>query len=249
MPGFNDLFSDEITFTNSTHSKLPLDNKQIITGNAELFNDTRIKWAEKQIGGFNGKNIIELGPLEGGHTYMVEKMGASSITAIEANTRAYLKCLITKEIFDLKKVKFLLGDFNKYFEQYEESFDICLALGVLYHSTEPGKLLALIAAKSKAIVLWTHYYDKNNISEQHRKKFKSEEKLEINGYKYTAHKYMYQDALSWSGFCGGAMPFSYWIKREDIIGILKHSGYRNIIMGPEEPNHVNGSALTLVALE
>ncbi len=36
-------------------------------------------------------NILELGPLEGAHTYQLR------ILAIEANAEAFLKCLVVKE--------------------------------------------------------------------------------------------------------------------------------------------------------
>ena len=62
----------------------------------------RGEWSLAEIGGAKGKNVLELGPLEGGHTYMFHQAGAESIIAIEANTRAYLKCLIAKEIFGLE---------------------------------------------------------------------------------------------------------------------------------------------------
>lgn len=85
--------------------------------------------------------VLELGPLEAGHTYMLEKMGARSIVAVEANSRAYLKCLIVKELFELKRAKFLLGDFVAYLKNNTRHFDLCLASGVLYHMQNPAELL------------------------------------------------------------------------------------------------------------
>jgi hypothetical protein len=38
------------------------------TGGADLFNDSRIRWVERQLGSFQDKRVLELGPLEGGHT-------------------------------------------------------------------------------------------------------------------------------------------------------------------------------------
>ena len=55
-------------------------------GTAALFEDGRIAWAEQQFGGFNARRILELGPLECGHTYMLHERGAESIVSIEANT-------------------------------------------------------------------------------------------------------------------------------------------------------------------
>jgi len=76
-----------------------------------LFEDGRIDWALSILGGVYGKNIIELGPLEGGHTYQLLKAGASHVTALEANTYCLLKCLIVKEILHLERASLLLGNF------------------------------------------------------------------------------------------------------------------------------------------
>lgn len=101
-------------FQGEWSSKLPSQAGELRAGQISLFEDGRILWAEKKVGGFEGCKIIELGPLEAGHTYMLEKRAANSILAIEANTRAYLKCLIVKEILNLERSRFLPGDFVKY---------------------------------------------------------------------------------------------------------------------------------------
>src|SRR5205814_564703 len=95
-------------FAREWASKLPEEFEYLRAGNVPLFQDSRIEWAGERLG-LKGKSILELGPLEGGHTYMLEKMGAESIVAIEANTKAFLKCLIIKEILDLKSARFLCG--------------------------------------------------------------------------------------------------------------------------------------------
>src|SRR4030088_3592936 len=55
-------------FKDSWYSRLPdMDGDVIATGATPLFDDARIRWAAEQAGGFEGKTILELGPLEGGH--------------------------------------------------------------------------------------------------------------------------------------------------------------------------------------
>jgi SAM-dependent methyltransferase len=77
--------------------------------------------------------VLELGPLEGGHSFMFERLGAREVIAIEANPRAYLKCLIIKELLDLRRVRFLCGDFLEYLRADGTDFDLVFASGVLYH--------------------------------------------------------------------------------------------------------------------
>ena len=69
---------------------------------------------------------------------MMQKAGASKVISVEANNREFLKCLIVKQMLDLKNVKFLFGDFNRYLEQQERRFDVVVASGVLYHMTNPS---------------------------------------------------------------------------------------------------------------
>lgn len=82
-----------------------------------MFDDNRIHWTDEQIGGFKNKNVLELGPLEAGHTYLIEKLGASSVLGIESNARAYLKCLVVKEVMGMTKSHFLLGDFVPFLKE------------------------------------------------------------------------------------------------------------------------------------
>ncbi len=55
-------------------------------GGIPLFEDGRIIDAIQQFGGVEGMRVLELGPLEGAHSYMMELYGAASVTAVESNT-------------------------------------------------------------------------------------------------------------------------------------------------------------------
>src|SRR5262245_33426009 len=98
-------------------SLLPAPLSALRAGPLPLFDDPRISRFLSQIGGVAGKSVLELGPLEGGHSYMIDRAGASSIISVEANTRAFMKCLIVKELVGLPRVQFLCGDFVAYLEE------------------------------------------------------------------------------------------------------------------------------------
>ena len=147
-------------FADGWASNLPeINGVALKAGSAKLFDDERIRWANEGVGGFHGMKVLELGPLEGGHSYMLQEMGADSILAIEANSRQFLKCLIVKELYRLDKCEFLLGDFVKYMESAPEKFDFCLASGVLYHMEKPIELISLISRITDRTLIWTQYYD------------------------------------------------------------------------------------------
>ncbi|MEH2069893.1 MAG: class I SAM-dependent methyltransferase [Nostoc sp.] len=236
-------------FKNEWSSKLPAPLADLKAGSVPLFEDPRIDWAASQLGGIQGKTVLELGPLEAGHTYMLECLEAASIVSIEANTRAYLKCLIIKEILDLKKTHFLCGDFVEYLRNTQTKFDVCIASGVLYHMNNPAELIGLIAKCTDQIFIWTHYYDKNIILTKPnlRHKFVGSSQSNYDGFKHTLYRYEYERALEWSGFCGGNESNSQWMSRDDILASLKHFGLKDIQISFEAPDHPNGPSFALAA--
>jgi hypothetical protein len=217
-------------------------------GRAGLFEDQRIRFFQHQCGGFAGKRVLELGPLEGGHTYMLACGGAASITAIEGNRSAFLKCLIVQNALKFD-ADFILGDFRLFLEACTETYDFILASGVIYHMTEPWLLLHDITRCARAIGIWTHYYDAAVIAARDdlKVKFAAEPIAKRVGVReIRAYKQSYFDAISWGGFCGGAAPHSYWLERGDIIGLLQDAGFR-VEIGDDTPNHQNGPAMTVFA--
>ena len=235
-------------FEGEWSSRLP-DSCGLVTrpGNARLFEDERITWAEEGLGGFFGKRVLELGPLEGGHSYMLQKAGAESILAIEANTRAYLKCLCIKDLLSLDRVDFRLGDFVPYLEDTSDRFDLVIASGVLYHMERPVELLASLARVTDRLFLWTHYYDQDVIQARRelKSKFARVRKAKCEGFSYEYSTQSYNEALGWRGFCGGPASTSKWLTRESLDGALKHFGFTRLQYGFEEPEHVNGPSLAV----
>ena len=231
-------------------SKFPPPYEQLQAGNALLFEDARIMWCISEVeGGIEGKRVLELGPLEGGHTYMLEHYGAASIIAVEANTRAYLKCLITKEILNLQRAQFLCGDFVEYLKMNEQRVDFCLASGVLYHMINPVELLTLISKVTDAVMIWTHYYDYNVLSKRpdFADKFPLSTTGDYEGFRHTLYRFQYHTALNYQGFCGGSNEYSNWLSREDILACLKHLGFNRLKINFEDKNHPNGPCFTVLA--
>ena len=215
-------------------------------GFAGLFDDERIRWAAGHLGGFEGKKICELGPLEGGHSYMLEQMGAQRVVAVEANGKAYLRCLITKEICKLKTVEYLLGDFNLYLEGCDTVFDGVIASGTLYHQTDPTRMIEAICKASNSVYLWTMYFDEEKIrkNELVGKKFGPVVKKEISGKEVSFYTYSYGDALDWEGFCGGGEKTSFWLDEQGITYLFEQNGFGLIAKRDEE--NPNGPAISMV---
>lgn len=219
-------------------------------GPAALFEDARINWLSSAIGGFRNKEILELGPLEAGHTYMMHREGAKSITAIEANSRSYLKCLCIKEIFSLDRARIVYADAMAYTTESSEQFDLCVASGILYHMTEPVEFIRNVARMSKTVFLWTHYYDESLKERQNlARQFDEPHEIEVDGKTYTVCKRNYEEALKWAGFCGGSKPWALWLTRDSLMQALQLCGMQVKSISFDAIDHPNGPSLALVATQ
>jgi 2-polyprenyl-3-methyl-5-hydroxy-6-metoxy-1,4-benzoquinol methylase len=238
-------------FKGEWSSRMPAETGLVTSpGQAGLFDDPRIAWAGQMFQGFEGKSVLELGPLEGGHSYMMQQAGASKVIAVEANNRAFLKCLIVKQILNLTNVQFLFGDFNRYLEQEERLFDIVIASGVLYHMTNPVRALNLMSSASRNLMLWTHYFDQKEIEERGLSSFYAPvESRSYAGLNISLAKKSYLEAVKWEGFCGGAHDYAYWLTRDSLLALLKHYGFKRIEIAFDSPDHPNGPALALCAMK
>ncbi len=238
-----DLFKGEWS------SKLPhVGHADLISGNAELFNDNRIKLLNEYFP-LENKNILELGPLEAGHTYMMHQLGAASILAVESNARSYLKCLIVKELYKLNKAHFILGDALEYMKEGPQHFDLCVASGILYHSVTPHLFIEACTKTSSHVFMWTHYYDPETMSAYPtlEGKFVPGPQIPYKELELNTWKFNYLASLDWPGFCGGPEPHSLWISKEDIFEIFNMNGFANIHTFFEDPTHPLGPNICFMA--
>jgi hypothetical protein len=239
-----DIFKGEWT------SKFPPPHDGLSAGAMPIFQDGRLIWAIQQLGGVYDKNILELGPLEGAHSYILERFGAASVTAVEANSRAYLKCLITKEIFNLARTRLLCGDFVEYLAQTDRRFDLIVASGVLYHMTNPLRLLELLATHTDRLYLWTHYFDQAIIAAKPylQTRFRSQVDVQIRGVTVTEYRQDYLHSLQVAGYTGGSHEFSTWLSREGILAVLRELGFSHFEFAYEMPDHPHGPCFSLIAV-
>ena len=219
-------------------------------GPAGLFEDDRIIWAERVLGGFSGNEVLELGPLECAHSYMLHERGAKAVTSIEANSRAFLKCLCVKQLFKLDRVDVRLGDFVAFLRENKKKFDLTIASGVLYHMQEPVEVLDLICRSADRFFIWTHYYDPQVIAANKNlsPKFEGLKNSTYEGFSYEFSRQAYKQALGWAGFCGGPEEHSVWLTRASILEFLKSRGFSRVEIAFEDKNHQNGPSFALCGI-
>jgi protein-L-isoaspartate O-methyltransferase len=228
-------------------SRFPPPFDQLDAGESPLFEDPRMHWCIDRLG-ITGSSVLELGPLEGGHSYMLDRAGAARVVSIEANRDAYLRCLIAKEIVGMPSVEFLLGDGVEYLAECPP-VDTVIASGVLYHLQDPVSLLQRISEKCSAVFLWTHVYDREILAGKFnlKRRFGRAETVERHGFRHTVYRRYYDAALFKRRFIGGSETTTHWITKEDLLSAFRHFGFRNIECAFEDNTHAHGPSLAVRA--
>jgi len=216
--------------------------------------DPRVQWTNDNLEhGLKGLSVLELGPYEAYNTWQLEQLGAGDITAIENNKISFLKCLVVKEITGLK-ASFLHGDFISYLEhctKIHKTFDILWASGVLYHQSQPLKLLDLISKVTGKVFIHTHYYDEKMIAANPDLKSyfipNKNETRDFMGKKLELFYKSYKGSNRAAMFSGGSLEYSYWLKKDDIFSLLKGLGFGKITVEVDTPGHDNGPGICFLA--
>lgn len=180
--------------------------------------------------------VLELGPLEGGHTYQFEKMGVGEIVAVEANVEAYLKCLIVKNIANLR-TRFLFGDLVEYLTEDTGRYDFIFCCGVLYHMHDPLALIELMAAHTDRVYVWTHYHTVES------RPGLQQIAVDHHGETYLYHRtaYTHRNAET---FWGGNKPTASFLSRDDIVRAFRQHGFSELRLHGEELSHPGGPCIS-----
>ena len=257
-----DVFRGEWSF------KLPIEGS--VSGEAAGFSAVRgfLLRCAVHFGSFRGFKVLELGPLEGEVTYALERMGPRKIVSIEGRTASYLKCLIAKNLFGLDRTRFMLGDFVRYLETTNDHFEFCCAQGVLYHMTDPVRVLQLIAQTSDRCFIGTHYYDDERLRGVARRgeticgianpnwnlpEATAEREIPFNahGFGCTYFKHLYnvteqQQEAPDKHHHHGLSSYACFMKKDDIVRCLEHFGME-VVEVRDEPDAERGPYVGIIA--
>ncbi|WP_158817009.1 bifunctional 2-polyprenyl-6-hydroxyphenol methylase/3-demethylubiquinol 3-O-methyltransferase UbiG [Methylocapsa sp. S129] len=207
-------------------------------GDAALFDDPRVRFALDRFGPVAGRDVLEIGPLEAAHTRTLAEAGAI-VDAIEANKKAYLRCLVAKEIMRFS-ANFYLGDAVKWLEETPKRYDLIFACGVLYHMPDPLRLLEAIGARTDAVCLWTHFVDVDSlpIGDARRKDWNATlETQRFRGADIRLYRRSYVRANEHATFCGGIFDEHRWMDRNGLLKALAALGMTEIVVDGE--NHTD----------
>jgi hypothetical protein len=175
--------------------------------------------------------IVEMGSLEGGHTFKLAQMsGVSQVIALEGRDYNLRKAEFVRGLLGIRNVEFHHADLEKAELTKYGQFDVCFSAGLLYHLPEPWIHLAQVRKATKNIFLWTHYADPAKVNE------------ERHGYPGWSYKeYGFDDPLS------GLSGTSYWPSLDGLKRMLADAGFPRIEIIQDDFGHRDGPAVTLSA--
>lgn len=202
-----------------------------ISGDIPLFADARPKAAATALGRsgrLDGMRVLELGPLEGGHSYALEHLGAE-VLAIESNADAYLKCLIAKDITGMK-ARFMLGDVTAFLTETRERFDLIFASGILYHMRDPVTVIENICRITDRCYVWSHVYDEAIYSGPPIRK--------VFDPRYPTTELWHVDygrSPNMPKFWGGNGAYARWLRANDMLSLFERHGLTPFDLVPPDP--------------
>jgi hypothetical protein len=125
--------------------------------------DTRLKYMTYFLD-VRDQRVLEIGPLEGHHSVILEKMGIRENIAVEARQDNLRKCSRIKEKYRLDRTTFLQHDLERLYRGQERPrfagpFDLVFCLGLLYHVSEPAKALEWFRSQAPTLFLGTQYIE------------------------------------------------------------------------------------------
>jgi hypothetical protein len=191
-------------------------------GDRDAVNDYRIRKLN-ELCDLEGKRILELGPLEGGHTLAMSKLGPREIVAVEGRPENFIKCAIIKTLYDLNNTRFVLDDLRSATLEKLGRFDICVCLGVLYHLPNPYRVLQAISAVADRVYIWTQHssdsYPEGDMI-----------KIELEGFvgnaKRASEGKYYSEVLSKSQ--AGLQERSVWFSLNDLVAAVHDAGFDDV---------------------
>jgi len=156
--------------------------------------------------------ILELGALEGGHSFeLAQAPGVSNVVSVEGKAANVEKARFVQGVNGIRNVTFVEGDIRSMDLWQFAHVDAVFCSGVLYHLPEPWKLIEQCAVVAPALFLWTHYCPDEATTDA------------VNGYRIA--RYAEGDL---SSPLSGLQSESVWLTLGGLVSLLMKSGYDEV---------------------
>jgi tetratricopeptide (TPR) repeat protein len=175
-----------------------------------------------------GQRVLELGPLEGHHSIVLEKMGVRELIALESKPENLAKCNLTKARHQLDKTTFLQHNIVALSEGLEEpqfapGFDLVFCCGLLYHVPNPARVLSWCHEQAPALFLGTHYYEPAS-PESYAKGIFRPGSVQFAGKEYSGMLI----AEVMTEMLSGTSKTSLWPGEGELLRMIADAGYKSV---------------------
>ncbi len=199
-------------------------------GDFDALNDIRVNQFFRVFP--DAHTILELGSLEGGHTFALSKSpGVKRVVGVEGRQSNIQKARCVQKLLDIHNVEFITGNLEELKLSLLGTFDAVFCVGVLYHLPTPWDLIKEISGLSKKLFIWTHYANETKADKT------------VGAYRGIIYKeFGLDDALS------GMSPESFWPTLDSLKEMHTEYGFTKIQIIKNDTNHPNGPCVTLAAI-
>ncbi len=179
----------------------------------------------------NAERILELGSLEGGHTFnLASRPPVKHVLGIEGRESNVEKARFVQRLLGVTNVDFVTANLETTDLASFGKFDAVFCSGLLYHLPEPWGLIEQVSRVSPNLFVWTHYAREEDAN------------TTANGWKgYTYKEFGLADPLS------GMSPDSFWPTLDGLQDMLREYGLEKVRLIEDDPDHPQGPAITLAA--
>src|SRR5262249_33021512 len=178
------------------------------------------------------QRVLEIGPLYGTHSFMLEKLGVRETVAVEAREANLAECLMVQEKYGLERTSFVLQDIEKVTNGEEEPcfsgpFDLVFCCGALYHLRDPAKALRWFREQAPVLFLGTHYVEKMALAMYTPPLFHFDRPYQDQGREY---------AGAWFKERGGAdpvsgmSPYSFLPYERALLAKVRGAGHARVLV-------------------
>jgi hypothetical protein len=204
---------------------------QVLGGDYDAAGDGRLQQFRTAFP--DARSVLELGSLEGGHTYALAALpGIERVVALEgrpANVeRAHLVGRVTGAASSGVEVR--VADLEQTDLAALGTFDAVFCVGLLYHLPRPWELLERIALVSDRLFVWTMYASEA---------VEGEGRGGYEGCSYA--EFGLADPLS------GLSPTSFWPTLDALVAMLADAGFGEVEVIEKAWLPERGAAVTLSA--
>jgi Methyltransferase domain len=177
----------------------------------------------------------DLGCLEGGFALALAQHGME-VLGVEARQTNLEKALLLKEYFALPNLTFVRDDVKRFTQERYGTFDVVLALGILYHLDAPVSWLHQLSELTRgALVIESHYAPADDpafamLHPQFKQRLGPIETMEANGDVYEGRWFLeYEEDADrdreshvWSSYSNCR---SFWLTKESLLRAVLRGGF------------------------